>query len=567
MDTKTVVGIVLQTLGSLAFLLVSMEMMSSGIQKSAGSRLEKTLSFMTGNRFAGLFTGLLLTTIIQSSSATTVIVVSFVNSGLLTLMQAIPVIFGANIGTTVTAWLVALFGFNFKISAFAIPLFGLGFLISRIRNGKYSGAGRAVEGFALLFLALSWLSGAVTLSADSLTFLLKIQQLGMFTVPAAALIGILLTALIHSSSALTAIVITLAHQGLLTWEFSAGMVIGANIGTTIDSVLAGMGANTNSKRTAFCHVVFNCITALFALILIKPFTTFIDYIVPLKPEENMAYHISMLHTCFNLGGTLIFIPFIKQLAAMSSRFIKDTDEKNEETYTFEINIQSVQASPLSLILKVRSEVSKMAKITLRMFDSLKDGLGKNHENFLHTGYYSLAHDESYLDSMQEELTKALLNISSVDLSEELHGEANNLITVITELESLSDNCMDIGVAESKILGKNYTYQENDFKRLYDYLDLASQSAAFVAERFGTKLTERDIAFAETLENEIDAERHSLKKLAKTRLENGCNVKAELLYLDLARKIERIGDHSYNIIMVMARQRLQQVEEKKDRFAY
>lgn len=219
MNVSTILSTILQIVGSLCFLLYGMKMMSDGIQKSAGEKLQAALHFMTGNRFTGLLTGCLLTMIIQSSGATTVMVVSFVNAGLISLGQSISVIFGANIGTTITAWIVALFGFNFKISAFAIPLFGLGYILTIIKKWNHQGIGQAVMGFGMLFIALEWLSGAISLNADTMSFLPAIQELGGRSIPIAMLLGILITALIHSSSAMTAIVITMAYNRLLTWEF------------------------------------------------------------------------------------------------------------------------------------------------------------------------------------------------------------------------------------------------------------------------------------------------------------------------------------------------------------
>ena len=287
MNVSTILSTILQIVGSLCFLLYGMKMMSDGIQKSAGEKLQAALHFMTGNRFTGLLTGCLLTMIIQSSGATTVMVVSFVNAGLISLGQSISVIFGANIGTTITAWIVALFGFNFKISAFAIPLFGLGYILTIIKKWNHQGIGQAVMGFGMLFIALEWLSGAISLNADTMSFLPAIQELGGWSIPIAMLLGILITALIHSSSAMTAIVITMAYNRLLTWEFSAAIIIGSNIGSTIDSIMAAFGGNANAKRTALVHVLFNCTTALLAICLLKPFTTLVDIIVPGKGEAKI----------------------------------------------------------------------------------------------------------------------------------------------------------------------------------------------------------------------------------------------------------------------------------------
>lgn len=210
---------ILQFAGSLCFLLYGMKLMSDGIQKSAGEKLQSALHFMTGNRFKGLLTGCILTMIIQSSGATTVMVVTFVNAGLITLEQSIGVIFGANIGTTITAWIVALFGFSFKIESFAIPVFGIGFLLTVVRKWHAQGWGESIMGFGILFIALSWLSKTFTIDNSTLSFLPELQNWGVWSILLAFAIGLVFTALIHSSSAMTAIVITMAYNKLLSWEF------------------------------------------------------------------------------------------------------------------------------------------------------------------------------------------------------------------------------------------------------------------------------------------------------------------------------------------------------------
>ena len=212
--------------------------MSDGIQKSAGDKLQAALHLMTGNRFTGFFTGCFLTMIIQSSGATTVMVVSFVNAGLIELSKSIAVILGANVGTTITAWIVAIFGFNFEISAFAIPLFGIGYLFTVIKKIRNPGLGQAIMGFGILFIALQWLSSTISLNSGSMNFLPALQDKGIFSYIIAFVIGIIVTAMIHSSSAMTAIVITMAYNQILTWQFSAAIIIGSNVGSTIDSVMA-----------------------------------------------------------------------------------------------------------------------------------------------------------------------------------------------------------------------------------------------------------------------------------------------------------------------------------------
>lgn len=546
MNVSTILSTILQIVGSLCFLLYGMKMMSDGIQKSAGEKLQAALHFMTGNRFTGLLTGCLLTMIIQSSGATTVMVVSFVNAGLISLGQSISVIFGANIGTTITAWIVALFGFNFKISAFAIPLFGLGYILTIIKKWNQQGIGQAVMGFGMLFIALEWLSGAISLNADTMSFLPAIQELGGWSIPIAMLLGILITALIHSSSAMTAIVITMAYNRLLTWEFSAAIIIGSNIGSTIDSIMAAFGGNANAKRTALVHVLFNCTTALLAICLLKPFTTLVDIIVPGKVEDNITYHIAMLHTLFNVVGTTIFTPFINQIGKLTELLIKSDEKSLPTVYKFDFPEKAANESPAIPVISAQNEVGRMADVAVQMFDRLQYGFMDRSGRFVTDHFDNLLHEEDYLDQMQEQLTKYLLRCEQMNIDDKTRSNINVMIAITSELESMSDDCLSIGVYIKRMTEKQYFFPKEDFDRLLPYLELARELLQFIYKNINKELTHDQLEFANEIESQIDKERKALKKIARTRLESGANVKAELLYIDLVRQIEKIGDRCFSI---------------------
>ncbi|WP_443735800.1 Na/Pi cotransporter family protein [Treponema sp.] len=546
MNVSTILSTILQIVGSLCFLLYGMKMMSDGIQKSAGEKLQAALHFMTGNRFTGLLTGCLLTMIIQSSGATTVMVVSFVNAGLISLGQSISVIFGANIGTTITAWIVALFGFNFKISAFAIPLFGLGYILTIIKKWNHQGIGQAVMGFGMLFIALEWLSGAISLNADTMSFLPAIQELGGWSIPIAMLLGIVITALIHSSSAMTAIVITMAYNRLLTWEFSAAIIIGSNIGSTIDSIMAAFGGNANARRTALVHVLFNCTTALLAICLLKPFTTLVDIIVPGKVEDNITYHIAMLHTLFNVVGTTIFTPFINQIGKLTELLIKSDEKSLPTVYKFDFPEKAANESPAIPVISAQNEVGRMADVAVQMFDRLQYGFMDRSGRFVTDHFDNLLHEEDYLDQMQEQLTKYLLRCEQMNIDDKTRSNINVMIAITSELESMSDDCLSIGVYIKRMTEKQYFFPKEDFDRLLPYLELARELLQFIYKNINKELTHDQLEFANEIESQIDKERKALKKIARTRLESGANVKAELLYIDLVRQIEKIGDRCFSI---------------------
>ena len=319
---------ILGFIGSLCLLLFGMEMLSNGIQKGAGKSLQTLLRKISGNRFTAVLTGIAVTAIIQSSGATTVMVVSFVNAEIINLTQAIGIIFGANIGTTVTAWIVSLFGFSFSIEAAAIPLFGLGFILKYFKKLKIHNFSDCFMGFALLFMGLGLLKNSMNLNSEAVAFLKNFSNLGAIGLFLSVLTGVFFTALIHSSSATTAIVLTMSANGSLPWRIGAAMVLGSNIGSTVDAVMSSMGASVNAKRTAAVHVAFNVTGTLLALIFFQPFLELVDFVVPGTPSENITTHIAMLHTIFNISATLLFLPFVKQIAALAQKFIKESKKEH-----------------------------------------------------------------------------------------------------------------------------------------------------------------------------------------------------------------------------------------------
>lgn len=551
MSISSILSIFLQFFGSLCFLLFGMKMMSDGIQKSAGDKLQAALHLMTGNRFTGFFTGCFLTMIIQSSGATTVMVVSFVNAGLIELSKSIAVILGANVGTTITAWIVAIFGFNFEISAFAIPLFGIGYLFTVIKKIRNPGLGQAIMGFGILFIALQWLSSTISLNSGSMNFLPALQDKGIFSYIIAFVIGIIVTAMIHSSSAMTAIVITMAYNQILTWQFSTAIIIGSNVGSTIDSIMASFGANANAKRTMFVHVLFNSVTAIVALIFIKPFTQLVDLIVPGTVTENITMHIAMLHSMFNIIGSVFFMPFVNPLCKLTHLIIKDDKASLPSIYKFEFPERAAHESPTIPVVSAQMEVRRMADISVQMFDRLQYGLTDLSGRFVVDHYDNLVREEDYLDQMQEQLTKYLLKCAQLDIDDKLRENINVMISITGELESMSDDCLSIGVYLKRITEKHYVFKKEDFDRLIPYLELARQLLQFIYKNINKALSKEQLDFANELESQIDAERKALKKIARKRLEDGADVKAELLYMDLVRQIEKIGDRCFNIAEQLA----------------
>lgn len=544
-----IVNAILLLFGSLGFLLYGMRLMSDGVQKSAGEKLQRALGMMTGNSFVGILTGLMITMIIQSSGATTVMVVSFINAGLLTLAQSVGVIFGANIGTTITAWIVSLFGFNFKISTFAVPIFGIGFFLTILKDSKGKNIGEAVMGFGLLFMGLSGLSDVFSFDASKLTFISEIQSLGILSLLVGVVIGTVITALMHSSSAFTAIIITMAYKNIITWEMACAMTLGSNIGSTIDAIMASFGSNADARRSALIHVMFNVFGTVLVLIFFNPF---IDFVVWVTPSTNIAIQISMLHTLFKTLNTLILLPLSKQLIALSKVLIKDDAEKSLKNYHLEFTDSAfVKESAAMHIIRLEKEIADMTDVATNMFDRLQIGIMKRNQAFIDEHLEKLADEEDYCDQMHEQLAKYIIECQHLPITETQRNNLSIMVSVVDELEGMTDQVYCAGMLLEKSIEKKMKFMQEDMERLVPYVELARQFLQFIRININKHLNSDKLEMAQELENQIDLYRKNLKKIARKRLESGADVKAELLYIDIVRQIEKIGDHAFSISGLLA----------------
>jgi len=535
---------VLQLIGSLGFLLYGMKLMSDGVQKSAGEKLQRALSVMTGNRFTALLTGLVVTMVIQSSGATTVMVVTFVNAGLMTLTQSVGVVFGANIGTTITAWIVSIFGFNFKISAFAIPVFGIGYFLSIVKKGIYKNWAEALMGFGMLFLGLSGLSDVFT--PEQLGFLFNITGSGPVAILLGFLIGIVITALLHSSSAFSAIVITMAYNGLITWELAAAMTLGSNIGSTIDAILAAMGTSADARRSALIHVLFNVIGTVLALIFFEPFLKLVTLLTPGHENSNIAIRISVLHTVFKTLSTIVLLPMQTPLVALTKKIIKDDSEEKSASYKLEFTELLAKDSIATHIIQVEKAIADMTDIVTDMFDKIQIGVTQRNSEYIEKYSAEMVQAEDYVDQMHEQITHYLIKCQSYQITDKQLNHVSNMIQIVDELENMSDSCYATIMLINRSIEKKMKFQTEDMERLLPYIELVRQFLQFIRININKQITPEKLDLATELENGIDAFRKDLKKVARKRLENGADVKAELLYIDLVRRIENIGDNCFSI---------------------
>ena len=536
-------------IGSLCLLLFGMDMLSNGIQKGSRKSLQKLLNVISGNRFSAVFTGFAITAIIQSSSATTVMVVSFVNAGIMNLTQAIGVIFGANIGTTVTAWIVSLFGFSFSVFAISIPLFGIGFILKKFKKFKIHNFSDVFMGFGLLFCGLDFLSKSVSLNADSVQFLQNFTNLGFGGIILGVLAGAFFTAIIHSSSAMTAIILTMAFNGSLSWELSAALVLGSNIGTTIDAILSSLEANTNAKRAAFVHVLFNIAGTFLALCVFNHFLKLIDLIVPGTPQENITTHISMLHTVFNICATLVFLPFTRQIADLVSHIIKGEDHIDSAHYKFPIIFASSHAGVEFYISQIQKEIHIMTRKVMDMFDVLYNALinlksTTENQNEHHQRINLL---EDYVDQMKDSITDFLLKCERLpSVNSNMRKLLTQLIHHTDGLEVLSDERCSLLFSIGK-LDKSSSIDEDFHKIIIDYFEEVRVFFEYVAGLFILGITNEQKEKTQDFENKIDKRKKQLKKDIRKRIENGENVKEQLYYLDVVRKIEKTGDYIYALV--------------------
>lgn len=535
----------LELVGGLALFMHGMEKTSDGIQRAAGERLQGAVNFMTKNSLMAVITGALVTVLVQSSSATTVMLITFVNAGLLTLTQGIGVIMGANIGTTLTGWIIAAIGIaKFSIASLAVPIFGAGFFMSiaRKRSDAFRSYGSALMGLAMIFLGLGFIADAIpNPSPDMLAFLRRFSDLGFLAIILSVLAGTVFTVLVNASSATLAIVIAMASQGIIDFEMAAALTLGANIGTTFDAFLASIasGASTNARRAAWAHILFNVLGTVWVVIVFRPFISIVDRVIPGPiAAGSIGVHIAMLHTMFNAANTMFLLPFVKKYAALLSRLVK---EKPGEADIHALYLpQTLMATPELSLLHARKEMRSMAGVARSMLERLRRVLSGGGVDFDAEIEWFTA-KENYADTMYEELSKFLMAITTTDLSEATRARVGMKMRIIGELENMTDECLSAAYLLKKRSGKRLEFAPAALAALDPFAAQVDGFLDLVMARLDVGMTEFELGMATELEDKIDAEKQHLKKQARRRMRDGADVKAELLYIDLIRHIEKMGD--------------------------
>ena len=557
-------------LGALGMFLYGMNLMSSGLQKAAGDKLRGLLTAMTSNPFKGVMTGVGVTSLIQSSSATTVMVVSFVNAGLLTLAQAIGVIMGANIGTTVTAWLVAWLGFKADISILAIPLMAVGFLCSNSKKNQRQNIGELIVGFSLLFLGLSFMKESVpdlNQTPEVLEFVKSWASHGFGSVLIFLVFGTVLTLILQSSSATMAITLIMLSMGWIPFNMACAMVLGENIGTTITANIAASVGNTQAKRAAMSHTIFNVFGVIWALILFKPFLALVGSIIELFGLPNPAaegfivdpnsaadstaalYGLSMLHTLFNTFNTLILIWFVRFIEKAVKRIIKSP--KNQESDAFRLKYISAGplATPELATEQAFKEIIHFAEISRNGLGYAKQALMESDADKFEELRKKLVKYEEISDKIEYEIASFLNAVSASDISEATSVKIKAMYKIIGEMESLGDS----GEAISRIIARRNihkkSFDEATIKHLMDMTEAVDSAyEAMIANLNAAHNGElEDISNAYNAEEHINTLRNNLRDAEIEDIEEGGkNYQTSVYYMDIVNELERMGDFIINI---------------------
>lgn len=547
---------VLKLLGSIGLFLYGMTLMSEGLQKVAGEKMRNVLAAMTSNSFKRVLTGLFITSIIQSSSATTVMVVSFVNAGLLTLTQSVGVIMGANIGTTVTAWIISLLGFKFDISMFSIPLVGFGFVLMMFKSRKKKSLGELIIGFALLFLGLTFLKDSVPdlkSNPEIFAFLQQWTNFGFGSVLIFVLIGTILTMIMQSSSATMALTLVMASYGWIPFELAAAMVLGENIGTTITANIAASVANVSARRAALAHTVFNVFGVIWVLALYKPVmfvvskvTIAVFSIDPYTNTEAILYGISFLHTLFNVTNTLLLVWFTPQIVKLVTKVIKS--KETEEVFRLKYIQGGILSTAELSLTQAKQEIVDFAKLGKQQFIYARESLMVCETDKFEELYNKLEHYEQITDKVELEIANYLNNIAEGELSEESARRLQAMYTIISEIESIGDSGYNIAriLNRKKIHGKSFTPDMvKKLDHMFVILDKAFDNMIENLNRGYTKI--EDISNAVDSEEEINEYRNILKEEHLLSLEhNKYNYQTGVYYMDIVAECETTGDYIINV---------------------
>ncbi len=554
-------------LGSLGIFLFGMKTLSEGIQKTAGEKMRQVMATMTHNRVAGVGTGFLTTCLLQSSSATTVIVVSFVNAGLLTLVESIGVIMGANLGTTLTAWIIAVVG-KFSLAKIALPIIGIGTPLIFIGKGKWKSMGEILIGFGLLFYGLGALKDAVPDVKSMLAstdpeivqqaeswkaFITKISGHGYLSLLMFLAGGVLLTIAVQSSSAAMAITVTLALNGWIGFEESCAIVLGENIGTTVTAYLASLGANTNAKRAARAHFTFNILGVIWMLAAFYAFTPMVESIGNSLPDSfrtekhttPIGFNLAIFHSTFNFINICLLIGFVPLIAKFVKKWVKDEDgESNQRLHFITQNLMKVGEMNLP---EAQSAVEGMADITLEMYDDFENMFTDRTIDL--TPAVGKSKDlENTTDQCMADITQYLVRLSSAELSHRNANDVSSMIRIVSELEEASDCIHRLVMLTDRRNRKGHSpFSDETTLALKRFTRLVGEFLTFTRSNITPPISLNILKEAEEFESHVDEMRRNLNKASLSRMQEDGGLKREMLQIDINNQLEKIANHCLNVI--------------------
>ncbi len=560
MDTTNYLTFIFKIAGSLALLIYGMKIMSEALQKMAGPQLRHVLGAMTTNRFTGVLTGTFITSAVQSSTATTVMTVSFVSAGLLTLTQAISVIMGANIGTTLTAWIMSL-GFSLDLTSFVFPAFLVGIVLIYSRKHRYKGD--FLFGISFLFYSLVLLSDtgkSLDLQNNKavIDFFGSFDVNSYFSIIIFLIIGTIITLIVQSSAAVMAITILLCSTGVLPIYLGIALVMGENIGTTGTANLVALGANVQARRTAMAHLVFNVFGVTWVLIVFYPFVNMICNMVGYNPEGpkltqaelalKLPVILAAFHTCFNLFNTGVLIWFIPQIERVVCWIIKSGKKDEEEEFRLRFIQAGIMKTPELSVLEAHKEISSFAERMQRMFGMVRELLGTRDESKFVKLYSRIEKYENISDNMEQEIAKYLSAVSDAHLSDDTKGKIRDMMREISELESIGDSCYNLARTISRLVSSKEDFTEKQYERIHQMFELTDDCLSQMNIIIRGRKEYLDTTRSFNIETEINNYRNQLRNQNINDIDNHeYTYNVGTMYMDIINECEKLADYVVNVV--------------------
>ena len=541
-------------LGTLGLLIFGMKTMSDSLQQMAGRHLRHILGAMTSNRFTGILTGAFITSAVQSSSATTVMTVSFVNAGLLTLAQAISVVMGANIGTTLTAWIISL-GYNVDLYTIIYPSFLIGVIFIYIKRHRFFG--NFLFGAAFMFLSLIMLNVIakemdLANNQSVVEFFSGFDTQSYFSIIVFVLIGTVITCIAQSSAAVMAVTIMLCSTGVLPIHLGIALVMGENIGTTATANLAALAANTQARRTAMAHLIFNVFGVIWVLFAFYPFTNMVCRLAGVDPEAktftNLPVVLAMFHTCFNVANTLILVWFVPKIEQLVTIILPEKNKGNQEEFRLEYIQSGIIKTPEISVLQAQKETTNFALRLRTMFDNVRQLSVVKSDDEFEKLFAEIEKMEDFCDKTEIEIARYLELLSDNHLSDETKEKVRRLLREISELESIADSCYNQARALRRKKSSGKDFNDHQYSQLSEMMTLAEAAINQMIKTIKGRKAEQKIDETFRIENEINALRKRLKQDSIRSIEEKeYGYEIGTIFIDIINECEKLGDYVVNVV--------------------